>query len=320
MRRSKSHRDADCRSSTSRASRPVISPRRLAALLGKDAGWAFGVGHRAAEGWLAGRARTLGSRRDLSARRYVYVWVMPEACFQHDGIHLQARLEDEAQCILVIIGATSDGQKGIGRLGRWRPWRAPSGSELLLDLKRRGLGFWPPSSSSRTVALGFWKAVGEVWSKMREQRCGCTRLRNPQRGTEELKPGPSPPCRTSGWPRPGRRREGMRRFIEAYSLKYDKAIECLKRIATIAGVLRFPAEHWKHLRTTNPIESAFATVRHRTIRSRVSLQQDRPCHDLQAGRGRRETWRRSRTSPVAKGDRGCDVQRWNRSRPTDPSS
>ena len=101
-------------------------------------------------------------KRDLSAKQYVYLWV--------DGIHVQARLEDEAQCILVIIGATSDGKKELVGLADGIRESALSWKELLLDLKRRGLAF-APKLVVADGALGFWKAVGEVWSKAREQRC-----------------------------------------------------------------------------------------------------------------------------------------------------
>jgi len=133
----------------------------LAALLGKDApGLSASTIARLKEVWIDEHKRW--NERDLSAKRYVYVWA--------DGIHLQARLEDDAQCILVIIGATPEGKKELigftdGTRESAHDWR-----ELLLDLKRRGLAS-APKLAVADGALGFWKALGEVWPTMREQRC-----------------------------------------------------------------------------------------------------------------------------------------------------
>jgi putative transposase len=133
----------------------------LAALLGKDAaGLSSSAIGRLKDGWLD--EHTAWLRRDLSAKRYVYIWA--------DGIHLQARLEDEKQCILVLIGATPEGRKELvgftdGARESAHDWR-----DLLLDLKRRGLDV-PPRLAIADGALGFWKAAGEVWPKTREQRC-----------------------------------------------------------------------------------------------------------------------------------------------------
>jgi transposase-like protein len=133
----------------------------LAALLGKDAaGLSASAIGRLKDGWHDEHAAW--QKRDLSARRYVYVWV--------DGIHLEARLEDEKQCILVIIGATPEGRKELvgftdGARESAHDWR-----ELLLDLKRRGLDAQPELMIA-DGALGFWKAAGEVWPKAAEQRC-----------------------------------------------------------------------------------------------------------------------------------------------------
>ncbi len=133
----------------------------LAALVGSDAGsLSASTIARLKEVWTDEHAHWL--ERDLSAKHYVYLWV--------DGIHVQARLVDEAQCILVIIGATSDGKKELVGLADGVRESALSWKELLLDLKRRGLAL-APKLVVADGALGFWKAVGEVWSKVREQRC-----------------------------------------------------------------------------------------------------------------------------------------------------
>src|SRR5947207_8569656 len=133
----------------------------LAALLGKDAGGlSASTIARLKEAWVDEHARWLD--RDLSAKHYVYFWV--------DGIHVQARLEDDAQCLLVIIGATPEGKKELVGLIDGVRESAQSWKELLLDLKRRGLTIGPELAVA-DGALGFWKALPEVWPKTREQRC-----------------------------------------------------------------------------------------------------------------------------------------------------
>src|SRR6202012_2917867 len=133
----------------------------LLALLGKDAGGlsASTIG-RLKEAWSEEHARW--SKRDLSAKRYVYFWA--------DGIHVQARLEDAAQCLLVIIGATPEGKKELIRLIDGVRESAQSWRELLLDLKRGGLAV-APELAVADGALGFWQAIEEVWPKTRGQRC-----------------------------------------------------------------------------------------------------------------------------------------------------
>jgi len=133
----------------------------LAALLGKDAGGlSASTITRLKEAWVDEHARWLD--RDLSAKQYVYFWV--------DGIYVQARLEDDAQCLLVIIGATAEGKKELVGLSDGIRESAQSWKELLLDLKRRGLTM-APQLAVADGALGFWKAIDEVWSNTRAQRC-----------------------------------------------------------------------------------------------------------------------------------------------------
>jgi putative transposase len=236
----------------------------LAALLGKEAaGLSASAIGRLKDGWQEDYAAW--QRRDLSAKRYVYVWA--------DGIHLQARLEDEKQCILVIIGATPEGKKELvgftdGARESAHDWR-----DLLLDLKRRGLAIQPELMIA-DGALGFWKAAGEVWPKTREQRCWVHKTANvlaklpksqqpkAKRALQEIWMAETKPAAEVAFDT----------FVESYSLKYEKAAECLaKDRDALLAFYDFPAEHWKHLRTTNPIESTFATVRHRTTRSKGCL-------------------------------------------------
>ena len=236
----------------------------LGALLGHDAGGlSASTIARLKEVWTDEHARW--QQRDLSAKQYVYLWV--------DGIHVQARLEDEAQCILVIIGATPEGKKELVGLTDGIRESAQSWKELLLDLKHRGLAF-APKLVIADGALGFWKAVAEVWGKAREQRCWVHKTANV---LNKLPKSVQPKAKTAlqnVWMAETRKdaEAAFDHFIELYEVKYDKAVACLKKDReALLAFYDFPAEHWKHLRTTNPIESTFATVRHRTIRSKGCL-------------------------------------------------
>jgi transposase-like protein len=236
----------------------------LAALLGKDAGGlsASTIG-RLKDAWSDEHARW--SKRDLAAKRYVYFWV--------DGIHVQARLEDDAQCLLVIIGATPEGKKELVGLIDGVRESAQSWKELLLDLKRRGLAIGPELAVA-DGALGFWKALAEVWPKTREQRCWVHKTANVLNKLPKSLQSKAKRALQDIWMAATRTdaEAACDAFIEAYGVKYEKAVECLTKDRTaLLAFYDFPAEHWQHLRTTNPIESAFATVRHRTIRARGCL-------------------------------------------------
>jgi transposase-like protein len=236
----------------------------LAALLGKDApGLSASTIARLKEVWLDEHEHW--RKRDLSAKRCVYVWA--------DGIYLQARLEDTKQCILVIIGATPEGKKELlgftdGARESTQDWR-----ELLLDLKNRGLAV-APELAIADGALGFWKALAELWPTTREQRCWVHKTANV---LNKLPKSQQPKAKRSLqeiWMAETSKdaEAAFDAFIAAYELKYDKAAECLaKDRPALLAFYDFPAEHWKHLRTSNPIESTFATVRHRTIRSKGCL-------------------------------------------------
>ena len=236
----------------------------LAALLGKDApGLSASTIARLKEIWLGEHEHW--RKRDLSARRYVYVWA--------DGIYLQARLEDAKQCILVLIGATPEGRKELlgftdGARESAQDWR-----ELLLDLKNQGLAI-APELAVADGALGFWKALGEIWPTTREQGCWVHKTANV---LNKLPKSQQPKAKRSLqeiWMAETSKdaEAAFDAFIAAYELKYDKATERLaKDREALLAFYDFPAEHWKHLRTSNPIESTFATVRHRTIRSKGCL-------------------------------------------------
>jgi len=236
----------------------------LAALVGQDApGLSASTIARLKEVWADEHARW--RKRDLSAKRYVYIWV--------DGIHLQARLEDQAQCILVIIGATPEGKKELigftdGTRESSQSWR-----DLLLDLKRRGLSM-APELAVADGALGFWKALGEVWPKTREQRCWVHKIANVLNKLPKSLHAKAKRALQDIWMAETKvdAIAALAAFAETYRTKYEKAVECLTKDRDVLfAFYDFPAEHWKHLRTTNPIESTFATVRHRTIRAKGCL-------------------------------------------------
>src|SRR5436190_6305038 len=236
----------------------------LLALLGKDAGGLSAATiSRLKEAWSEEHARW--SRRDLSAKRYVYFWV--------DGIHVQARLEDEAQCLLVIIGATPEGKKELVGLADGLRESAHSWRDLLLDLKRRGLSSGPQLAVG-DGALGFWKALEEVWPTTRAQRCWVHKTANVLNKLPNSLHTKAKRALHNIWMAETRKdaEAALDVFIETYSRKYEKAAECVaKDRDALLAFYDFPAEPRKHLRTTNPIESAFATVRHRTTRSKGCL-------------------------------------------------
>jgi putative transposase len=236
----------------------------LSALLGPNAGGlSASTIARLKEVWADEHARWL--KRDLSVKRYVYFWA--------DGIYVQARLEDEAQCLLVIIGATPEGKKELVGLADGLRESAHSWRDLLLDLKRRGLSSGPQLAVG-DGALGFWKALDEVWPTTQAQRCWVHKTANVLNKLPNSLHAKAKRALHDIWMADTRKdaEAALDVFIETYSRKYEKAAECVaKDRDALLAFYDFPAEHWKHLRTTNPIESAFATVRHRTTRSKGCL-------------------------------------------------
>ena len=236
----------------------------LVALLGKDAGGlsASTIG-RLKDAWSDEHLRW--SRRDLSAKRYVYFWA--------DGIHVQARLEADAQCLLVIIGATPEGKKELVGLIDGVRESAQSWRELLLDLKRRGRAI-APELAVADGALGFWQAIEEVWPKTRGQRCWVHKTANVLNKLPKSQHAKAKRALQEIWMAETKKDAlaAFDAFVETWGVKYDKAVECLiKDREALLAFYDFPAEHWKHLRTTNVIESSFATIRHRTVRSKGCL-------------------------------------------------
>jgi transposase-like protein len=239
----------------------------LGALLGKAApNLSPSVIARLRDTWQADYARW--QRRDLAARRYVYIWA--------DGIYLQARMEPQAECMLVLIGATPEGRKELLGFQVGVRESAQSWRELLVDLKARGLAI-APELATGDGALGFWKALEEVSPTTRHQRCTVHKTANVlDKLPKSVQPAAKADLREV-WMAPDRTTAAtaIETFAEKYGAKYEKAVTCLlKDRNTLLTFYDFPAEHWDHLRTSNPIESVFATVRHRTVRTKGALSQD----------------------------------------------
>jgi transposase-like protein len=236
----------------------------LAALLGKDApNLSPAVITRLTAEWQADYEAW--QKRDLSARRYVYVWA--------DGVYLQARMEPTAECMLVLIGATPEGRKELVGFQTGVRESAQSWRELLVDVKRRGLEI-APDLAIGDGALGFWKAIEEVFPGTRHQRCWVHKTANVlNKVALSVQVNMKADLREIyGAPTRAAAEAAIDVFADKYSARYDKAVACLtKDRQALLAFFDFPAEHWDHLRTSNPIESVFATVRHRTVRTKGSL-------------------------------------------------
>ena len=189
--------------------------------------------------------------RTLSARRYVYIWA--------DGIYFQARMEDQSQCMLVIIGATPEGKKElVGFVSGYRE-SAQSWAELLIDLKARGLAD-PPLLAIGDGALGFWSALGKVFPATRQQRCWVHKTANILNDMPKAMQAKVKADLHNIWRAESRlaAENALSVFCEKYQAKYPKAAERLTRDEDeLLAFYDFPAEHWTHIRTTNPIEPAF---------------------------------------------------------------
>ena len=233
----------------------------LTALLGPEApGLSAATISRLKEVWKEEQQQW--SRRDLANKNFVYIWV--------DGVHFGVRLEDASQCILVVIGATPDGKKQLLAMTDGYREAEQSWKELLLDLKQRGLTV-DPKLAIGDGALGFWKALPQVFGTTRAQRCWVHKTANvlnklpvgqQAKAKEALHQIWMAECRVDA-------AQAFDHFLLTYEAKYPKATECLaKDRDSLLTFYDFPAEHWLHLRTTNPIESTFATVRLRTTKTR----------------------------------------------------
>jgi putative transposase len=204
------------------------------------------------------------SKRSLQDKHYVYLWV--------DGVHFNIRLEEDRQCILVLLGATADGRKELVAIVDGYRESEQSWMELLLDVKARGLVI-DPKLATGDGALGFWKALPKVFPTTRSQRCWVHKTANVLDKLPKRLQGRAKEAIHDIWMAESREaaHAAFDSFLEAYGAKYPKACECLaKDRDELLTFYDFPAEHWLHLRTTNPIESVFATVRLRHRRTKGS--------------------------------------------------
>jgi transposase-like protein len=202
------------------------------------------------------------SRRDLSGKHYVYVWA--------DGLYFGCRLSDDRPCLLVLMGATVDGKKELIALIDGQRESETSWTSLLLDCKSRGLSI-APKLATGDGSLGFWIALSKVFPATRHQRCWVHKTLNV---LDKLPKSEQPAAKSmlhEIW-MSATREDAIRafdRFIEVYGTKWPRATDCLEKDrAELLAFYDFPAEHWGHLRTSNPIESTFATVRLRTYRTK----------------------------------------------------
>ena len=229
----------------------------LQALVGEKAkGLSANVVVRLKEQW--GTEYDEWMKRDLSGKQYVYVWA--------DGIHVKVRLGDDAnkkQCLLVLMGAMADGKKElIAVLDGYRE-SEQSWSELLLDLKHRGLQT-APKIAVGDGALGFWAALRKVFPETKEQRCWVHKTANVlNKMPKSVQPKAKGDIHEIWQAETKADAEtAFGHFLEKYDAKYQKACDCLRKDREqLLTFYDFPAEHWAHLRTTNPIESTFATIR-----------------------------------------------------------
>lgn len=201
-------------------------------------------------------------KRDLADKKYVYWWA--------DGIYFNVRLEDDRACILVLMGVTDKGKKELIAIEDGHRESEISWRNILLDLKKRGLKKGP-SLATGDGSLGFWNALSKEFPDTRHQRCWVHKMANvldkmpkslqsqAKRNIHEIYLAPT---KEDAF-------KSFNVFTNLYEAKYPKAVECLiKSKNETLAYYDFPEEHWRHIRTTNPIESTFATVRLRTYKTK----------------------------------------------------
>ena len=195
--------------------------------------------------------------RDLSGVDYVYMWA--------DGIHVNIRLDEERLCLLVLIGVRADGTKELIALTDGHRESAGSWADLLRDCARRGMR--APVLAMGDGALGFWSALGEVFPESRQQRCWFHKIANVLSALPKSAHPGAKKALAEIWNAEDKdhARAAATSFKDAYGAKFPKAAaKITDDLEQLLAFYDYPAEHWIHLRTTNPIESTFATVRHRT--------------------------------------------------------
>jgi len=236
------------------------------------------------------------SQQSLAEKVYVYLWA--------DGIYFNIRLEEpdnNRQCILVLMGATADGRKELIALTEGYRESADSWRELLRDIQQRGLKT-SPKVATGDGALGFWAALREIYPQTREQRCWVHKTSNILNKLPQSLHAKAKAMLQNIWMASNRQDalKAFTLFVQTFEAKYPKAVECLvKDQEVLLTFYDFPAEHWIHLRTTNPIESTFATVRLRTVRTKGSGSRT-ACLTMvfKLAQGAQKHWRRLNGQPL----------------------
>ena len=235
----------------------------LAALVGPDApGLSASTVVRLKEVWR--QDYDVWQQRSLADKHYVYLWV--------DGVYFNIRLDEDRQCILVVMGATAQGKKELVAVHDGYRESEQSWTEILVDLKARGLA-QPPKVAVGDGALGFWKALRKVFGQTRQQRCWVHKTANVLNYLPKSKQAHAKGMLHAIWMAETQvdANQAFDQFVATYQGKYPKAAACLaKDRDVLLTFYEFPAEHWVHLRTTNPIESTFATIRLRTAKTKGS--------------------------------------------------
>jgi transposase-like protein len=236
----------------------------LAALLGPDAKGlsAKTITRLKADWWKDYEA---WQKRDLGTLRFLYIWA--------DGVYFKPRMAEEKQCVLVVVGADEYGRKELLAMTDGFRESTESWREVLLDLKRRGLK-QDPKLAIGDGALGFWTALREVFATTEEQRCWVHKTMNVLNALPKSVQAKAKGHLHDIWQAETKAEANVAFdfFVATYGVKWDKAVaKLVKDRDALLTFYDYPAEHWKHIRTSNPIESTFATVRHRTKRTKGCL-------------------------------------------------
>jgi transposase-like protein len=227
-------------------------------------------------------------QRRLNAEQWVYIWV--------DGIYSGLRAEQQRLCALVVIGMNIHGEKQLLAMEDGIRESTQSWREVLLQLKARGLT--APALAIGDGALGFWAALEEIFPATRHQRCWCHKTQNVLNALPKSVQPKAKQALQAIWraETKGDAEQAFEAFLNTYELKYPKATACLQKDREeLLQFYTFPAAHWPSLRTTNPIESTFGTIRHRTVRTKGCLTRDGMLHMMfKLGQCAEKTWRRLR--------------------------
>ena len=231
---------------------------------------------------------TIWRQRRLDADPWVYIWV--------DGIYSGVRAEQQRLCALVVIGMNASGEKHLLAMEDGIRESTQSWREVLLHLKARGLN--APALAIGDGALGFWAALEEIFPGTRHQRCWCHKTQNVLNALPKSVHSKAKQALQEIWQSEtkGLAEQAVDLFLNTYELKYPKATACLQKDREeLLMFYAFPAAHWPSLRTTNPIESTFGTIRHRTVRTKGCLTRDGMLHMMfKLGQCAEKTWRRLR--------------------------